>query len=37
MNKWEVQELILRALKEDLGHQDMTTANLIPPEQQGTV
>ncbi len=36
MNKWEVQELIIQALKEDLGHQDMTTANLISPGQQGT-
>ncbi|NLO22404.1 MAG: carboxylating nicotinate-nucleotide diphosphorylase [Syntrophomonadaceae bacterium] len=36
MNKWEVQELILRTLKEDLGHQDMTTANLIPAGQEGT-
>ncbi|MGI6422063.1 MAG: carboxylating nicotinate-nucleotide diphosphorylase [Syntrophomonadaceae bacterium] len=36
MNKWEVQELIFRALKEDVGHQDMTTANLIAQEQLGT-
>ncbi len=32
----EIQELIYSALKEDIGHQDMTTAYLIPEEQQST-
>ncbi len=34
MYEVEIQELILRALKEDVGHQDMTTAYLIPEDQQ---
>lgn len=33
MYNWELDDLIIRALKEDIGHQDMTTANLIPAEQ----
>ncbi|KUG04991.1 quinolinate phosphoribosyltransferase [hydrocarbon metagenome] len=36
MYKREIQELIYSALKEDIGHQDMTTAYLIPEEQLST-
>lgn len=36
MNKWELEELIYRCLKEDIGHLDMTTAHLIPERQQST-
>lgn len=32
----EIKELVLRALKEDIGHQDMTTAYLVPANQQST-
>ncbi len=36
MYKWDIDELIVRALKEDIGHQDMTTEYLIPHDQQST-
>ncbi len=36
MYEREIQEIINTALKEDIGHQDMTTANLIPEQQQST-
>lgn len=36
MYKWDIDELIGRALKEDIGHQDMTTEYLIPHDQQST-
>ncbi len=32
----EIKELVLRALKEDIGHQDLTTAYLVPATQQST-
>lgn len=31
---WHVQDLIRRALQEDIGHQDITTENLIDAEQR---
>lgn len=31
---WHVQDLIKRALQEDIGHQDITTENLIDAEQR---
>jgi len=34
MYKQELNDLIDRALREDIGHQDMTTANLVAAEQQ---
>jgi nicotinate-nucleotide pyrophosphorylase (carboxylating) len=33
MYDWELEDIVSRALKEDIGHQDMTTFNLIPAEQ----
>jgi len=31
---WHVQELIRKALEEDIGHQDITTENLIDENQR---
>ncbi len=36
MNYLGLNDLIKRALQEDIGHQDITTANLISPELQAT-
>lgn len=35
MNYPGLKDLIIHALKEDIGHQDLTSSNLIPPEQAG--
>ena len=34
MNQLQVEQIIRRALKEDIGHGDITTDNLVPPEHQ---
>lgn len=35
MNYPGLEDLVANALKEDIGHQDLTSANLIPPDQLG--
>ena len=34
MNQLQVDQIIRRALEEDIGHGDITTDNLVPPDQQ---
>ena len=31
---WYIQDIIKRALQEDIGHQDITTDNLVDKEQR---
>ncbi|MGE5373133.1 MAG: carboxylating nicotinate-nucleotide diphosphorylase [Solirubrobacterales bacterium] len=34
MNDFELNEIVSRALKEDIGYRDITTESLVPPEHQ---